>query len=184
MKHLIVLFVSCVVLHTGAAQQSKPQSFINAFERHLGQYYEGKIIAGGKEGDGFTGKPLLMQVLSWDAGQVKVPFYVGDDKSRTWIFSLVDERIELKHDHRMSDGTPDKITFYGGVAPNEGTASLQMFPADVETCALIDYACFNVWWVTLEQDKFTYNLRRIGSDRLFSVEFDLTKPIQSDFKPW
>jgi len=157
---------------------------MNTFEKHVGKYYEGKIVAGGKDGDGFTGKRLLMQVMSWDPNQVKVPFYVGADRSRTWVFSLIDDRVELKHDHRMSDGTADKVTFYGGIASNEGAAHMQVFPADAETCTLIDYTCFNIWWVTIDQDTFTYNLRRIGSDRFFSVEFDLKKPVQSDFKPW
>ncbi|MNL22947.1 hypothetical protein D3C87_1443110 [compost metagenome] len=61
---------------------------------------------------------------------------------------------------------------------------MQMFPADSETEQLIDHAAYNVWWVTIDQTKFSYNLRRIGSDRIFSVEFDLTKPVRSDFKPW
>jgi len=56
--------------------------------------------------------------------------------------------------------------------------------ADQETCNLIDYACGNVWWMTIDETSFTYNLRRIGSDRLFSVKFDLTKPIEYDERPW
>lgn len=170
---------------TMAFSQSSPsQKFIDSFQQHKGKYYEGKIVAGGKEGDGFTGERLLMQVMDWDSRQVKVPFYVGDNKSRTWIFTLSNNRIELKHDHRNADGTPEEVTFYGGTANNGGSENLQMFPADDETCSLIDYACFNIWWVTIDDTTFTYNLRRIGTDRWFSVEFDLTKPVQSDFRPW
>lgn len=177
---LLTLFT--IVVGWAGAQQSK--AFMEAFKPHLGKYYEGKIVAGGREGDGFSGERLLMQVMSWDEREVKVPFYVGEDKSRTWVFSWTNNRVELKHDHRMADGTPDKVTYYGGRATNEGQANMQMFPADEETAQLIDYAAYNVWWVTIDSDKFTYNLRRIGSDRFFSVEFDLTKPILSDFTPW
>ncbi|MDD3771452.1 MAG: hypothetical protein RBT46_06515 [Weeksellaceae bacterium] len=38
--------------------------------------------------------------------------------------------------------------------------------------------------LTLDKTSFTYNLRRIGSDRQFSVKFDLTKPIEFNEKPW
>jgi hypothetical protein len=167
-----------------ALAQSSSQQFIDAFAKHEGQYYEGKIVAGGKEDDGFMGNRLIMQVMKWSENEVKVPFFVGTDKSRTWIFTLDQDRVKLKHDHRHEDGSPDEVTFYGGTANTSGTPHMQMFPADQETCTLIDYACFNVWWVTIDDTKFTYNLRRIGTDRWFSVEFDLTKPVISDFKPW
>ena len=125
-----------------------------------------------------------MQVMSYDDREVKIPFYVGEDKSRTWILTYSNHVLTLKHDHRHEDGSPDKITFYGGTSNNEGSSSLQMFPADDETCRLIDYACQNVWWITIDDSSYTYNLRRIGSDRVFTVKFDLTKEVKSDFKPW
>jgi hypothetical protein len=42
----------------------------------------------------------------------------------------------------------------------------------------------NVWWITVDENSFTYNLRRIGSDRLFTVKFDLTKPVDLPPSPW
>ena len=59
-----------------------------------------------------------------------------------------------------------------------------VFPADQETADLISYASTNVWWITLDETSFTYNLRRIGTDRLFTVRFDLTKPISTPSAPW
>lgn len=184
MKKSLFFVIAYFVISVSNAQESNSKAFIQAFKTHLGNYYEGTIIAGGKEGDGFTGKRLLMQVMRYSDSEVKVPFFVGDDKSRTWIFCLNNNLVALKHDHRKPDGNPDNITFYGGTATNEGTAEMQLFPADAATEELIDYAAFNVWWVTINETKFSYNLRRIGSERVFSVEFDLTKPISSDFKPW
>ncbi|WP_159637442.1 hypothetical protein [Sphingobacterium composti Ten et al. 2007 non Yoo et al. 2007] len=183
MKYLLFVFLFSIQL---VIAQDKPNSklFLEQFKPFLGQYFEGEIVEGGKEGDGFTGKKLLMQVMSYDDREVKIPFFVGDDKSRTWILSYSNNVITLKHDHRHEDGSPDKVTFYGGTSPNEGAVNSQMFPADNETCQLIDYACQNVWWITMDGKIYTYNLRRIGSDRLFTVKFDLTKPVVSDFKPW
>ncbi|MHC8948999.1 hypothetical protein [Sphingobacterium hungaricum] len=182
----IVLFIVFIAFSSAVFCQEKPNSklFLEQFKDLKGLYFEGKIIAGGKEGDGFTGEKLIMQVLSYEDRQVKIPFFVGENKSRTWILRYSNNILQLKHDHRHEDGTRDEITYYGGTATNSGSPTIQMFPADGETCQLIDYACQNVWWITMDGKKFSYNLRRIGSDRLFTVEFDLTKAIESDYKPW
>lgn len=179
---LIALLLSTNSLY--AQEKPKSKVFLEQFKPIEKQYFQGEIVSGGKEGDGFTGEKLLMEVMSYDDREVRIPFYVGEDKSRTWILSYSNNVITLKHDHRHEDGSPDKVTFYGGTSANEGSDTIQMFPADNETCELIDYACQNVWWITMDGKIFTYNLRRIGSDRLFTVKFDLTKPVKSNFKPW
>ena len=161
------------------------EKFWNNLEKHCGKSYEGTITAGGKEGDGFTGKRLVMQVLSCEPNRIRIPFYVGDDKSRTWVLFKNDKSIlKLKHDHRLADGSEDKVTQYGGQSTNVGFENLQMFPADEETANRISYASTNLWWITLDDKTYTYNLRRIGSDRLFTVIFDLTKPVDFNEKPW
>lgn len=160
------------------------QQFWSRLEKLCGKSYEGTITAGGREGDGFTGQKLVMQVLDCKTGVIKIPFYVGENKSRTWILTHQQEKLTLKHDHRHQDGSPDSITMYGGTASNTGAAGMQVFPADQQTCSLIPYACGNVWWMTIEEKTFTYNLRRIGSDRVFTVSFNLEKPVTFNDKPW
>ena len=59
-----------------------------------------------------------------------------------------------------------------------------MFPADLETHQRIPYASTNVWWITLDENKFTYNLQRAGSDKKFTVEFDVTKEVEKPQAPW
>lgn len=183
MKYLLSsLFV---LLSLGAmAQDTALDKFWKNLEKHCGNSYEGELTAGGREGDGFSGKKLVMRVISCDKDQIKIPFFVGDDKSRTWILTRKGQTLELKHDHRHEDGSDDKVTMYGGTVSNTGAENMQVFPADQHTCDLINYACGNVWWITLDDTKYTYNLRRIGSDRLFTVTFDLSKPISFTEKPW
>lgn len=166
------------------AQQKKNMEFKSQIEKHCGQSYEGVITEGGKEGDGFVGEKLLMQVLSCEKDQIKIPFYVGEDKSRTWVLTFQNGQVQLKHDHRNADGSDEEITMYGGTSNNEGHADLQFFPADSQTCEMIDYACNNVWWMTIDDTSFSYNLMRVGTDRKFTVVFDLTTPVTSDFRPW
>ncbi|QXP74348.1 hypothetical protein H0I31_08815 [Tenacibaculum sp. AHE15PA] len=168
-----------------AQEKSNSVLFWNTLQTHCGKAFEGKIIAGAKEGDGFTGEKLVMHVRSCENNTIRIPFFVGDDKSRTWVFTMsTDKLIQLKHDHRHKDGSEDKITQYGGSNPNTGLPNIQFFPADKHTANLIPYASNNVWWVTIDETSFTYNLRRIGTDRLFSVKFDLTKEIETPSAPW
>lgn len=183
MRILTFLFL-WVASFTFGQNNPKTKQFLEQFKVLEGKYFEGEIVAGGKEGDGFVGQKLIMHVKSYSDREVSIPFYVGENKSRTWILTYSNHVLTLKHDHRNEDGTPDKETFYGGTANNSGSANMQMFPADQETCEMIDYACYNVWWITMDGKTFTYNLRRIGTERLFTVKFDLTKPISSNYQPW
>ena len=183
MKQLLILIL--FPLQIMAQDAPKSVDFWNALKAHCGKSYEGKIIAGAKEGDGFTGEKLVMHVRSCEENTIRIPFFVGDDKSRTWVFTQSDAKlIQLKHDHRHKDGSEDKITQYGGASPNTGLDSIQFFPADQYTSNLIPYASNNVWWVTIDATSFTYNLRRIGTDRFFSVKFDITKEIETPSAPW
>lgn len=183
MKKLLILLLFS--LHIIAQESPNSVLFWNTLKNHCGKAYEGKIIEGGKQGDGFTGKKLIMHVRSCKKGVIRIPFFVGEDKSRTWVFKMSkNELISLKHDHRHKDGSEDKITQYGGVSPNTGLANIQFFPADQHTADLIPAASNNVWWVTIDKTSFTYNLRRIGTGRFFSVKFDLTKEINTPSAPW
>ncbi len=184
MKKLFVFaaFVPVFLL----SQEMKPsEQFWNKLQTHCGKTYEGEIVSGGVAGDGFTGKKLVMHVRSCEKNNIRIPFYVGDDRSRTWVLNMnADKTIQLKHDHRNPDGTEEKSTQYGGTSSNVGLENLQMFPADAYTAQSIPKAATNVWWFTIEADHFTYNLRRVGSDRLFTVKFDLTKTIATPTAPW
>src|SRR5690606_7850917 len=122
--------------------------------------------------------------LACERNSIRIPFFVGEDRSRTWALTLEDNRIELKHDHRHEDGSEDEITQYGGTASNSGLASLQVFPADEFTAELLPAAASNVWWIGLDEDRFSYSLKRIGTDRIFTVSFDLKNPIEAPEAPW
>ena len=158
--------------------------FWQQLKQHCGKTYEGTITSGATANDGFSGKRLVMHVLSCSNGQLLIPFNVGDNRSRTWILTKLKDRIELKHDHRHEDGTNDAVTMYGGTTTNTGLPGIAVFPADQMTVKTIPAAATNVWWITINDTTFTYNLRRIGSDRLFTVTFDITKPVEKPLPSW
>jgi len=182
---VLLCFLIILPFHILAQEQTRSEKFWTQLETHCGNAYEGEIIEGGKEGDGFTGKKLVMHVRSCEINVIRIPFVVGDDKSRTWVLSMDDEKIiSLKHDHRHEDGTEDKISQYGGKSSNHGLENLQMFPADTHTSKMIPAASTNIWWFTIDETSLTYNLCRVGTDRLFTVRFDLTKTIETPDAPW
>ncbi|WP_027125334.1 hypothetical protein [Gelidibacter mesophilus] len=184
MKKLLFILLA-VPLQFLAQEVPGSVKFWDTLKNHCGKAYEGAIIAGGKAGDGFTGEKLVMHVRSCENNILRIPFFVGDDKSRTWVLTMgEDHLILLKHDHRKMDGSDDDVTQYGGLSPNTGRPDIQFFPADQFTANLLDHAANNVWWITVDDSSFTYNLRRIGTDRLFSVKFDLTKEVDTPGVPW
>ena len=143
---LALLLVSVFTIQA----QSPAEQFWNNLQKHCGKAYEGSLVL--PENDpAFGGKRLTMHVRSCSANEIKVPFFVGDDKSRTWVFTLKDGLITLKHDHRHEDGSEDEVTQYGGSASNTGSATTQVFPADQFTASLLPRAASNVWSVNLNE---------------------------------
>lgn len=176
------LFFSVFVMT--AQEKSGALQFWETLQSHCGKAYEGKL-APHVTNDAFSGKKLTMFVRTCDDGTITIPFYVGDDRSRTWVLTYEDDRIKLKHDHRHEDGSEDKITQYGGTSTNSGLPGLQFFPADTETAELIGYASTNVWWITVDENTFSYNLKRIGTENpAFNVIFDLGNPVEAPAAPW
>lgn len=183
MKKILFVLLGCASI-SGFSQSKNPtDDFFNNLKKHCDKAYKGEITQGQGNKD-FDGKELVMHVRSCKENEIRIPFFVGDDKSRTWVLKRENDRILLKHDHRHQDGSEDKVTQYGGWTPNAGSSSMQIFPADEETRVLIPYAANNVWWITIDETSFTYNLRRVGSDRQFSVKFDLSKEVKKPQAPW
>ncbi len=184
MKKTILYILLIAFQFSFGQSDSGSEQFWAKLTSYCGQSFEGEITAGASADDPFNGKKLIMHVRSCEENRIRIPFFVGEDKSRTWVLTSNNNLITLKHDHRLEDGTPDKVTQYGGTSTNTGLDNIQFFPADQETCDLIAYASTNVWWITVEENSFTYNLKRIGSDRLFTVTFDTTKPVETPSAPW
>lgn len=161
--------------------------FFNHMKAHCGKAYEGTVTVDNASGDGFANKKLVMYVRKCSDSQLQVPFYVGDDASRTWLITKTGSGLSLKHDHRHQDGASDVSTMYGGHTLDAGFAEMQSFPADQYSKELfvkqgIPQSNGNVWQMFIYPKTFTYRLVRQG--REFRVDFDLTKPITPPAAPW
>lgn len=174
------------------ASGSPTDSFWTELQKLCGKAFAGTVAADTSNSPDFAGKALVMHVRSCQKDRIRIPFFVGDDRSRTWVLTRKGDRIQLKHDHRHADGKPDKVTMYGGWSTNPGEAIRQFFPADEETTKVVDppagdapSAAANIWWIELVSGShYSYNLRRLGRERLFTVKFDLTKVVAPPPAPW
>lgn len=183
MKYLYSLLLIVICFQVKAQHDAASVQFWDKLSAHCGKAYEGKLVSPASDSR-FEGR-LVMHVRSCEEGRIRIPFFVGEDRSRTWVLTKNENNlIQLKHDHRHSDGTQDEVTQYGGKATNTGSLTTQFFPADQFTAELLPTAVGNVWWITVDDTSFTYNLRRLGSETLFSVKFDLTKPVDAPEAPW
>jgi hypothetical protein len=166
---------------------SQAETTVDAFwanlEQLCGQAFEGRLIAS-PEGH-MAGDRLVMHVRDCQAERIRIPFVVGDNLSRTWVLRRVDGRVELRHDHRHPDGSPETVTQYGGLAPNRGSAHAQIFPADDRTLDSLPDNYPNVWLMEVHPgEKFVYYVRRQATDRYYHVEFDLGQPVEAPPAPW
>jgi len=187
MKTLIV--AAALMLATPVAGQARAET-VHAEPRDIwfgtltalcGQRFEGRVVSTDAADADFAGQRLTMFVRDCSTDEIRIPFAVGDDRSRTWVITRVGEGLRLKHDHRGTDGRPEGLHWYGGVTTSPGTAERQDFPVDAFSVELFkawdaSVSTTNVWAVEVHPGRmFAYELRR--ANRHFRVEFDLTRPI-------
>ena len=155
-----------------------------ALQSLCGKAFEGKLVEGTEPSDAEIGRErLVMEVRSCSDREIRIPFHVGENRSRTWVLTRTADGIRLKHDHRHEDGSPDRVTWYGGDAVVSSDSRSADFPADAHTAALLPAAATNVWTISIDPSRrFTYSLRR--ENRRFRVDVDLTREVSAPPPPW
>jgi hypothetical protein len=161
--------------------------FFASLSRLCGQSFAGRVVTTDARDADMAGQALVMHVRDCDTREIRIPFNVGDNRSRTWVISRTETGLRLKHDHRHEDGGADVLTQYGGDTVTAGTAARQEFPTDAHSRALfvannIPASAENVWAVEINETTFAYELRR--SSRHFRVEFDLSASVATPPPSW
>ncbi len=168
---VLILLLSSTASNIGASQISTQTEFFRNMKQLCGQSFEGATQFPQDQDHPMVGKRLVIRIESCNDNEIRIPFLVGEDRSRTWILKLDEKGLLVKHDHRHADGTPDAVTMDGGWATEKGTAHRQRFPADAETRKLIPDAATNEWVIEIDQDKqeLVYYLERHKAPRYRAV---------------
>ena len=185
-----VTLVATSCADTSAPFADPPDAFMAAIRQHCGSAFAGRIVANDPPpaDDAFAGQRLVMHVRECGDQEIRIPFHVGENRSRTFVLTRTSDGLRLKHDHRHEDGSPDVVTMYGGDTVAAGTPARQEFPVDAESKALFEreglaVSMTNTWAMEIEPGRrFRYELSRPG--RIFQVDFDLSTPIDVPPPPW
>lgn len=185
---LAVIGNGCTGRPEQAADEAPARSadaFWTALSAICGQAFAGRVANAEPPDTAMSRAALVMHVRECSADTIRIPFHVGENRSRTWVITRTAGGLRLKHDHRHEDGTADSVTMYGGDTKDAGAETRQEFFADSLTAALIPAATANVWTLEVHPGQmFVYALRREGATRRFRAEFDLTAPIAAPPPPW
>jgi hypothetical protein len=171
------------------AQAPSPQdAFFSNLRELCGRAYEGRIVSTDTADDQFRSERLVMHVSDCTNSEVRIPFNIGDNRSRTWVVTRTDQGLRLKHVHRHEDGEEDALSQYGGDTAAIGAVERQDFPADAFSRELfvrgnLPASVDNVWAIEVQPGRtFVYELSR--PRRHFRVEFDLTRPVAAPPPSW
>src|SRR5688572_19982384 len=133
MKHAAsaLITLALAACATARSDDSAQDTFFARLGAYCGRAFEGRIVSPPVEADAaFAGERLVAHVRTCSDDGIRIPFHVGEDRSRTWVVTRTASGLRLKHDHRHEDGSEDRLTQYGGDTAGEGSAARQEFPAD------------------------------------------------------
>ncbi|NGZ88345.1 hypothetical protein [Duganella aceris] len=174
-----VLFAACLTVTCTTAAADSQDQFMAMLRTMCGHRFEGGLTYAIDPKNDFAGKKMSTEIICTNA-DVRMPVLVGEDRSRTWIFTRIPAGLDLRHDHRHPDGTPDAVTMYGGMSNDAGSALSQSFFADAHTFKVFPGSETNVWTISLSADGsvLTYHLDRHAKPRIeFILKQVLAKTI-------
>lgn len=175
------LFAACV--------QSPEADFFERLSALCGNAYEGGLVSDDAIDADMQDQRMVMHVRECTSSEIRIPFHVGDDHSRTWVITRNGTGLTLRHEHRHQDGSFDPVTGYGGPADARTSGSRANFPADAATKAVfgandISVSNANIWAMEVRpvQGLFAYEMQR--PNRFFRVEFDTSETVPLPPAPW
>ena len=130
MKAINIITVLLVISTSIYAQNDK--TFFKDLKTLEGKTFFGKAIymPDTINKNDFWGKKLSFTIVKGKKSELRMPFQVGENKSRTWVLSKTKNGLQLKHDHRHDDGSMDSITNYGGDSDIKISTSLTQYSHD------------------------------------------------------
>lgn len=164
-----------------AVEASAKEQYWANLSEPCGQAFPGQLERAPEGSTMLEGEELLVVYFDvCDPDEIRLPFHIEQldgewDRSRTWIFRRTgDGRIELRHDHRLEDGSEDDVTWYGAYTVAEGTATTQEF---IREDREFEDGATRGWRVIIEPgERYVYGTIRDG-EWSWRVDFDLSEPM-------
>jgi hypothetical protein len=190
---LIILLIFSACSDDQKTEERQAESgyigFFEALVSECGNAYAGEVKIQPDTINMFTGtEKMVIHFMECTDNQVIIPFHIENedtgewDRSRTWIITLHEDGLELRHDHRLPDGSDDEDTMYGGYTVDDGTEHIQRFQSLPRTeDAGGDFRGWRIEFYPGE--RYTYGTIW-NSEWNIMVEFDLTETIGEPPKPW
>jgi hypothetical protein len=193
MRHMLIIALAITAAPAAADPPAVADPVMESLSSICGKTFEGRVTTTDAADRDFATSRLVMHVQSCTANEVRMPFQVGEDRSRTWILTRTNSGYRLKHRHLHEDGSPDTRTNYGGdhlgaPRPMEGGGWRLEFLADAESKALfvrekIPQSAANVWAIEhVPGQTHVYELKR--PERHLRVAFDLSREVATPPAPW
>lgn len=167
-------------------KRSTHDVFFEQLSALCGKAFAGYLTVGTEPGDREFGEAdMTMHVRDCSDEEIRIPFNVGENRSRTWVVRRFDGGLALHHRHLDEAGEIDEPNGYGGHTRSEGSVKRQVFVVDEETKAKLPETKFNVWAMEVHPGKtFAYELQRPEEERFFRVEFELDQPAELPPPSW
>jgi hypothetical protein len=185
--HRLVLYLCLIHLLTACGDPPEPananrgpgesqRAFFENMREMCGQVFGGRTIFAEEGDETFEPARLYFIVEECSEDELRIPFIVGGDDSRTWILRMDEDRLTFSHEHLRPDGTEHETSGFGGHASDDGSATFQHFP-DYWTTEETPEEARRVWRLRIdrEHDLFVYYLDR-GGQPAYRLVFHLGEP--------
>jgi hypothetical protein len=152
------------------------RAFFESMKAMCGETFGGRTVYAEAGDETFEPARLYFTVEECGENELRIPFVVAGDDSRTWILTLGDRGLTFSHEHLQADGAEYPTSGFGGHATDDGTATFQRFP-DFRATAATPAAERRVWKLRIdrEHDLFVYDLDR-GGRLAYRLVFHLGPP--------
>jgi hypothetical protein len=163
----------------------RPQAgFMANLAVHCGDAFHGRVTRRPPSDEIFRGDEVLtVHFRECTANRMKLPFHVEANRSRTWVLTATTAGIDLRHDHRHEDGSPEANTWYGAHTQTHGTATRQEFLRELPADAPAGTATTGWAIEIVPNERYTYGTIRNG-EWVYRLDFDLSTAVEPPPPPW
>jgi hypothetical protein len=179
----LTLLAAC---HTGAPSRAAPvaplaapqETFWRSLSDLCGQAFGGGVVNSNAADSTFVRSTLRIHVRQCTDSEIRIPFHVGANHSRTWVVTRTPAGLRLSHEQRRPNGKEERVSGYGGPSRGVGAAERQYFSADTQSVRILPSSRGTLWTLELlPGQRLAYEVRREGTDRYLRVEFDVARPM-------